>query len=262
MTQFALKRFLIVLLLALAIVSFGCGKKVAPAPAPPPPPPPPPPAPTVTLSANPTTITAGQSVTLNYTSTGATAVTIDPGIGTVQPAGSGTRQVSPTATTTYRATASGPGGAAQPVSVVVTVNLPPPPPSGPAAKPDVTVAPPPSRTIDDIFKDTMKDVYFDYDKYAIRTGEERNLLAIASWLKQNPTVRFRIEGNADERGSQEYNIALGDERASAVMKYLSTQGIAENRMTTVSYGEERPVCKEQTENCWQQNRRAAFVRVP
>jgi peptidoglycan-associated lipoprotein len=261
MTQFALKRFLIVLLLALAIVS--CGKKVAPAPAPPPPPPPPPPAPTVTLSANPTTITAGQSVTLNYTSTGATAVTIDPGIGTVQPAGSGTRQVSPTATTTYRATASGPGGAAQPVSVVVTVNpaAPPPRDPNPPAKVDNTPVVP-ARTIADIFKDTMKDVYFDYDKYAIRTDQERNLLSMASWLKQNPTVRFRIEGNADERGSQEYNIALGDERASAVMKYLSTQGIAESRMTTVSYGEERPVCREQTEDCWQKNRRAAFVLVP
>ena len=108
----------------------------------------------------------------------------------------------------------------------------------------------------------MVPVLFDFDKYDIRRSEESKLLSMAAWLKQNATVRFTIEGHADERGSQEYNIALSDERANAVRKYFSSQGIAETRMTTVPYGEERPVCREQNEDCWQKNRRAAFVRVP
>ena len=108
----------------------------------------------------------------------------------------------------------------------------------------------------------MVSILFDYDKATIRPGEESKLLTNATWLKQNPTVRFTIEGHADERGSQEYNIALGDERAAAVMKFLAAQGIAENRMKTISYGEERPSCREQTEVCFQQNRRAAFAWIP
>jgi peptidoglycan-associated lipoprotein len=108
----------------------------------------------------------------------------------------------------------------------------------------------------------MSEVLFDYDRYEIRSDQQERLLSMATFLKQNPSFRFRIEGNADERGSQEYNIALGDERASSVMRFLSTQGVAENRMTTVSYGEERPVCRDQDESCWQKNRRAAFVRIP
>jgi peptidoglycan-associated lipoprotein len=108
----------------------------------------------------------------------------------------------------------------------------------------------------------MVPILFDYDKSTIRQGEESKLLNNAAWLKQNPTVRFRIEGHADERGSQEYNIALGDERAATVKKFLAGQGIAENRMDTISYGEERPACREQSEGCFQQNRRAAFVRIP
>jgi peptidoglycan-associated lipoprotein len=261
MKEFALKRFSIVLLLALAFLAFGCSKNVpAPAAAPPPPPPPPPPAPTVTLSVDRNTITAGQSVTLNYTSTNATSVAIDPGVGSVQPVGSGSRQVTPGSTTTYRATASGPGGNAQSAAVNVTVNAAPPPPA-PVTAPAPT---PTTRTLspDELFAQAMAAVLFDYDRYEIRPDQEERLLSMATWLKQNPSFRFRIEGNADERGSQEYNIALGDERASSVMRFLSTQGVAENRMTTVSYGEERPVCRDPNETCWQQNRRAAFVRIP
>ena len=101
-------------------------------------------------------------------------------------------------------------------------------------------------------------VQFDYDKSNIRSGEEPKLLNMASWLKQNPNVRFTIEGHADERGSQEYNVALGEERSAAVKKYLAGQGVAEGRMGTISYGEERPFCREQTEACFQSNRVAAF----
>jgi peptidoglycan-associated lipoprotein len=108
----------------------------------------------------------------------------------------------------------------------------------------------------------MGPILFDYDKYNIRADQESKLLTIAAWLKQNPTVRFTTEGHADERGSQEYNIALGDERAASVKKYLAGQGIAEARINVVSYGEERPMCRDANEMCWQQNRRAAFVRIP
>jgi peptidoglycan-associated lipoprotein len=84
----------------------------------------------------------------------------------------------------------------------------------------------------------------------------------ASWLKQNPNVRFTIEGHCDDRGSQEYNLALGDRRANAVKEYLVSQGIAESRMNVISYGEDRPVCREETEDCYQRNRRAEFVLNP
>jgi peptidoglycan-associated lipoprotein len=108
----------------------------------------------------------------------------------------------------------------------------------------------------------MVPILFDYDKYSIRQDQESKLLSIAAWLKQNAAVRFTIEGHADERGSQEYNIALSDERANSVMKYLAGQGVSESRMSTVPYGEERPICREQDETCFQRNRRAAFVRIP
>jgi peptidoglycan-associated lipoprotein len=104
-------------------------------------------------------------------------------------------------------------------------------------------------------------VLFDYDRSDIRSDQISKLQNHASWLKQNPTVRFTLEGHADERGSQEYNIGLGDERAASVMKYLVEQGVSASRMTTISYGEERPVCRTQDEDCYQRNRRAAFVLV-
>ena len=258
------KRFSLLLLLTLTLVSFGCKPKtVAAPPTPPPIQPPPPPAPTITLNADRTTITAGQPAVLSYTATNATSVTITPGIGAVQPATSGTRTVNPTATTTFTARADGPGGTAQSAAVNITVNpavtaTPPPPPP-----PVVTPPAPPSnrRTDAEIFRDTMQPILFDYDKATIRPSEESKLLAEAAYLKQNPTLRFSIEGHADERGSQEYNVALGDERSAAVRKFLAAQGIAENRMTPISYGEERPACREQSESCWQQNRRAAFTMI-
>lgn len=264
--NFLLKRSSLLILLILTLVSLGCHKNV-PAPAPasaPPPPPPPPPAPTVTLTANTTTVQRGQGVTLTYSATNATSVTIDQGVGAVTPVAGGTRQVTPTANTTYTATATGPGGTAQSARVAITVNAPPPPPV--AAPPAAPPAPPrnntPTRTATEIFRDTMVPILFDYDKSNIRPGEEPKLLSIASYLKQNANVRFTIEGHADERGGQEYNIALGDDRAAAVKKYLSSQGIADARMSTVSYGEEKPVCRDETEDCWQRNRRAAFVMAP
>jgi peptidoglycan-associated lipoprotein len=187
-------------------------------------------------------------------------VTINPGIGAVQPATSGTRQITPTATTSFTARATGPGGTADSAAVNVVVT---PAPAAAAPAPAAAAAPVvATRTLDQIFTETMVSILFDYDKATIRASEESKLLNNASWLKQNPTVRFSIEGHADERGSQEYNVALGDERAAVVKKFLSGQGIADARMETISYGEEKPDCHEQSETCFQRNRRAAFTKMP
>jgi peptidoglycan-associated lipoprotein len=240
------------LITLLSVVLFAsCSKKVASAPPPPPPaaPPPPAPQPTITLRATPTTIERGTAVALQWETTNAGSVRIEPGIGDV--AARGNRSVSPNSSVTYIATATGPGGTASD-SARITVNTAPAPPAD---------APPPKpATVDSsaMFDRNVKTIYFDYDKSEIRPDQQAQLRANADWLKQNSNVRFVIEGHCDERGSQEYNLALGDHRANAVKEYLLQQGVAENRMSIISYGEERPVCRETTEACMEQNRRAEF----
>jgi peptidoglycan-associated lipoprotein len=101
-------------------------------------------------------------------------------------------------------------------------------------------------------------IYFDFDKSTIRSDAAATLDAKVPWLQANPGMRIRIEGNADERGSDEYNLALGQRRAASAKRYLVDHGIAADRFDLVSYGEERPVCTEHNETCWQQNRRDDF----
>jgi peptidoglycan-associated lipoprotein len=105
----------------------------------------------------------------------------------------------------------------------------------------------------------MKDVNFDFDSVALSEMARATLKANADWLKSNATARIQIEGHCDERGTAEYNMALGAKRAQAAMDYLATLGVAANRISTVSYGEEIPLCKDKTEECWAKNRRARFV---
>ena len=105
----------------------------------------------------------------------------------------------------------------------------------------------------------LQDVHFDFDKYDIRPGDARVLDANAAWLKTNPDRLLLIEGHCDERGTSEYNLALGERRARAAMNYLVSQGVAASRMTFVSYGADRPSCTEHSEACWAQNRRAHFL---
>ena len=105
----------------------------------------------------------------------------------------------------------------------------------------------------------LQDVHFGFDKYSIRTEDVKVLEANAQWLKSNPTYLVLIEGHCDERGTNEYNIALGQHRAKSVMDYLVSQGVLASRITTISYGEERPLCTEHTEDCWGKNRRAHFL---
>ena len=108
----------------------------------------------------------------------------------------------------------------------------------------------------------LKEVHFDFDKYDIRPEDAKTLDANATWLKSNADNLLLIEGHCDERGTNEYNLALGERRAKATMNYLVSQGIQANRITIISYGEERPVCNEKTEACWAKNRRANFLVKP
>jgi peptidoglycan-associated lipoprotein len=108
----------------------------------------------------------------------------------------------------------------------------------------------------------LQDVFFDFDKYDIRPADTRTLDANAAWLKSNPNHLVLIEGHADERGTNEYNLALGERRAKSTMNYLVSQGVQANRVTIISYGEERPTCMEKSEGCWAKNRRAHFLVKP
>ena len=218
-----------------------CKKKAAP---PPPPPPPPPPAPTASISVDPNTIQKGQSAALSWQTTNATDVSID-GIGAVQPSGS--QQVSPADSTTYHLTAKGSGGT-QEATARITVTQPPPP-----------TQPAPSATEEELFSQSIKDVYFDYDKSDLRADQQASLQADAQFLTQHSGINFTIEGHCDERGSTEYNLALGDQRAASVKNALVQAGINASRIKTISYGKEKPFCTESNEACWQQNRRGHFV---
>ncbi len=108
----------------------------------------------------------------------------------------------------------------------------------------------------------LKDIYFDFDKYDIRPEDAKTLDANAAWLKSNPNHLVLIEGHCDERGTNEYNLALGERRAKAAMNYLVSQGVQAGRITIISYGEERPVCTEHTEACWAKNRHDHFLVKP
>ncbi len=106
---------------------------------------------------------------------------------------------------------------------------------------------------------SLKDVHFDFDRYDLRPDARATLRTDADWLKANPSVRVEIEGHADEQGTNEYNLALGAKRAESVKRYLVDLGIAPNRSSIISYGEELPLCREHNESCWGKNRRAHFA---
>jgi peptidoglycan-associated lipoprotein len=242
-TTITLTRWTALVFTLVAIVFLAaCHKKVAP---PPPPPPPAPNAPTASLSANPNTIDPGQSTTLSWQTSNATDVSID-GIGPVDMSGS--RQVTPSESTTYHLLAKGTGGT-QDATARVTVNAPPPPP------PPVTS----NATEEELFAQNVKDVYFEYDKYDLRAADQTVVQGDARFLQQHANIHITIEGHCDERGSTEYNLALGANRADAVKNALIQAGVAADRIKTISYGKEKPFCSESNESCWQQNRRGHFV---
>jgi peptidoglycan-associated lipoprotein len=233
-----------IMLSVLLMMAAGCGGKKTP-----PPPPPPPPPVTATLSANPATIQSGQSSTLAWSTQNATEVTLDGN--KVDPSGS--QSVSPRQTTTYHLTAKGAGGT-QDATATVNVTAPPPAPTP-------TPAPTPSITDDQLLAQTLTDVFFDYDKADLRPDAQQMLARAAPVIAAHPNWTVRIEGNCDERGSTEYNLALGERRASAAQQALVQAGVNATQLKTVSYGKEKPVCTESTEDCWQKNRRDHFVLV-
>lgn len=221
--------------LAGALSLAGCSKKAAQAT--PPPAPPAPPAPSATLAASPDAIQQGQSATLSWETQNASEITIT-GLGTV--AASGTRSVTPGASTTYTLVAKGPGGTGD-ASARVTVNSP-------------VANATPSPSDEDLFAKNVRDVLFDYDKADIRADQTLTAQNDASFLVQHPSIKVRVEGHCDDRGSEEYNLALGTSRAESLKRTLLEQGVSADRVQTVSYGKEKPFCSQDNDQCWQQNR--------
>lgn len=257
--------FLVVL---VAFTAAGCKKKAAVASPPPvstatntPPPPPPPKllpaAPRVdSFTAEPARVERGQSINLRWATTNADTVTIDQNVGTV--AANGTRQLFPNGTTTYVLIArNSTGSDTRTVTVDVVVPAPPPPPpvkgNGESDEQKITR-----------LTGQLQDVYFDYDMSELRDDARRAANTDADILKQifaiSPSVAFVIEGHADERGSAEYNLGLADRRAIITRDALVGLGVPANRLRTVSFGEEMPVCREANESCWQKNRRGHLTR--
>ncbi|MFQ5521232.1 MAG: peptidoglycan-associated lipoprotein Pal [Candidatus Methylomirabilia bacterium] len=105
----------------------------------------------------------------------------------------------------------------------------------------------------------LEDIHFDYDRYSIRPSDARILEKNAKWMRANPDYLILVEGHADERGTNEYNLALGERRAKSAMNYLLAQGVSARRIVIVSYGEERPACMKRSKSCWSKNRRAHFA---
>jgi peptidoglycan-associated lipoprotein len=121
------------------------------------------------------------------------------------------------------------------------------------------VVPSTTTSIEDEFKTSVQDAFFDYDTYDIRSDAQAVLVRDASFLVAHPELKILIGGYCDERGSSEYNLALGQNRADAAKKALVAAGVAPNRIRVISYGKEKPFCSESTEECWQQNRRAGIT---
>ncbi|MGA8761998.1 MAG: peptidoglycan-associated lipoprotein Pal [Candidatus Sulfotelmatobacter sp.] len=236
-----MKWFALVLAMCAVLMLGACKKKAAP---PPPPPPPTSPSPTASISVDPNTIEKGQSATLSWQTSNATDVSID-GVGAVQ--ASGSQQVSPTDSTTYHLTAKGAGGTQEATARITVTQAP------------TSMGATPSPTDEDLFGQTVKDIYFEYDQSSIRGDQQASLSADAQFLNQHSNLSFTIEGHCDERGSTEYNLALGDQRAMSVKNALSSAGVSASRIKTISYGKEKPFCLESNESCWQQNRRGHFV---
>ena len=234
-----------VLLVASLTAISGCKKKEKPAP--------PPmetapaataPAPTAQITATPTSISAGDQVVLSWRTTDADSVTID-GIGQV-PSG-GVKNVQPTTSTSYHLVARGPGGTTE-STARVTVN----------AAPAVS-APTSGMSDEEAFHANVQDIFYDYDSADIRTDAQSTLAKDAAYLNSHPDIRFIIGGYCDERGSNEYNLGLGQQRAEAAKTAIVNAGVSASRIRVISYGKEKPFCTQSTEDCWQQNRRAGFA---
>ncbi len=202
-----------------------------------------------TFVTDPSSIERGHSATLRWVVKDATQIEIDQGLGGVVAVGQ--KEVSPMEGTTYTIRATGPGGEAS-AATTLAVSLPPPAPAS------VTLP-----TINERLANEVRDIFFDFDKSGIRADARAALTANADALKSIlndfPTHTVILEGHCDERGSAEYNVALGDRRASATKAFLGQLGVAQERLQVISYGKERPQCTTSDEECWQKNRRVHFA---
>jgi len=201
-------------------------------------------APTATITADPLSIDLGQSVILNWRTQNATSVTID-GIGDVNT--NGTQTVAPSTSTNFHLTAKGDGGTTE-ANVRVTVRVP----VAPAAPTESDMG------SEAAFHQNVQDVFFDYDSFDLRPDATAAASKAAAYLTAHPAIRVVIGGYCDDRGSAEYNLALGENRANAARTALVSAGIPASRLRVISYGKEKQFCSEENESCWQQNRRAQF----
>lgn len=238
------------LLLGVAVLAVGCHKRVAapnlPAapsaeatPAAPGPP-------TCTLTAEPATVSIGQSATLTWTSQDASDLTLQPRLGREQAEGS--TSVSPVESTTYTLSLTGPGGNGEcSARVTVTPGAPPAPSVEESNLPSSALA---AATAN------MQDAFFDFNQSDLRPDAQDALTHDALFLKSHSGIQVRISGHCDARGSEEYNLGLGQRRADAAKAFLVNLGVPAVNISTVSYGKDRPFCTEDSETCYQQNRRA------
>jgi peptidoglycan-associated lipoprotein len=190
----------------------------------------------------PSTINPGGSAVLAWRTTDATDVSIE-GLGPVN--AYGTQNVTPTQSTTYHLVARGSGGSTDASASLTVTSAPAPPPVG-------------ENMNEQIFEQNVKPAFFDYDSYEIRPDAQSVLAQDASFLAAHPTLKVVVGGYCDDRGSAEYNLALGENRANAAKQALVNGGVSPDRVRTVSYGKEKQFCTEANEACWQQNRRAGF----
>jgi len=242
---------------AACLIAAGCAKKVAVKPATPPPAvqqatATAPEKPVISLfAASPGTIDKGGDTTLRWAVEHANNVRIAPALGQVDESGS--RRVFPAADTIYTLTATGPGGTASATaSVSLLVHTA-------SRMPDQATR----NQIQELLN-RIQDAYFDYDRHNIRPDAQAALVADAKTLgeilKQYPDYKLTVQGYCDERGSAEYNLALGEKRADQAKEYLASLGVPGAQLRTVSFGKEKQVCDEHDEACWQKNRRAHITQ--
>jgi peptidoglycan-associated lipoprotein len=203
------------------------------------------PPPTASITADPPAIDLGQSVVLNWRTSNATSVSID-GIGEVPV--NGTQTVSPSSSTNFHLVAKNDGGTTE-ANVRVTVRVPEVP-AAPADNNDMGS--------DAEFHAHVQDVFFGYDSFDLTPQADTSITAAAAYLNAHPAIKILIGGYCDDRGSAEYNITLGENRANAAKTALVSAGINASRIRVVSYGKEKQFCTEENESCWQQNRRGQF----
>ena len=211
-------------------------------------------APTASITADPVAIDLGQTVVLNWRTTNATIVTID-GIGQVNI--NGTQTVSPSNSTNFHLVAKGDGGMTE-ANVRVTVRAASIPTGGQTNLETRSNADTGGPVTEAAFHAAVQDMFFDYDSFDLRPDAQTSASQAAAYLVQHPGLRLLVTGYCDERGSAEYNLALGENRANAAKAALVNAGVAAGRIRAFSVGKEKQFCTEANESCWQENRRAQF----